>query len=324
MQGDNRRNEQDVIVLGLMAIYILAVGAFAVIRLWRAEYVMVILDIVLASVAALVFFYTLYSRNTHLGSYFVGILATIGTVLTVALNGVEQIYWAFPAVALLFYLLPPLHAMVIWLVGSGFIVWQIIHQPIILLLNILFTLLVTSLFCLLFSLKMHKQNNNLRKISRRDVMTTLHNRRAFTEDLQQFIRNHKNIAAIVIDLDNFKSVNDLWGHAKGDDVLFESAKSLSELLDAPKRLYRIGGDEFVVIAADMAWQSVCELSQSIHDKFSQSAVSREHSITLSMAVGAKQDTETIRQWLNRLDECLYQSKRNGRNQVIYLPLDSTS
>lgn len=324
MQGEKKRSEHDVIVLGLMAIYILAVGAFAVIRLWRAEYVMVMLDVALASLAALVFFYTLYSRNIRLGSYFVAVLAITGTVLTVTLNGVEQIYWAFPAVALLFYLLPPLHAIILWLIGAGFIIWQIAHQPIILLLNILFTLLVTSLFCLLFSLKMREQNNNLKKMARRDVMTQLRNRRAFIDDLEQVKRNHENIAAIVIDLDNFKSVNDRWGHAKGDDVLYESARSLSEILENPKHLYRIGGDEFVVITADMDWQAVCDLSESIHEKFSQSKVSREHNITLSMAVGTKQATETISQWLNRLDETLYQSKRSGRNKVIYLPLNNNA
>lgn len=317
MQGENKRNEEDVIVLGLMAIYILAVSSFAVIRLWRAEYMMVMLDAVLVFAGVLVLIYTLYSRNTRLGSYFVAVLAIIGTVLTVTFSGVDQIFWAFPAVALLFYLLPPMHAAILWLVGAGFIVWQIFSQPLIVLLNILFTLLVTSLFCLLFSLKMRKQNINLKKMARRDVMTKLHNRRAFIEDLQLVKGDSENITAIVIDLDNFKNVNDRWGHSKGDDVLFESARSLSELIEQPNHLYRIGGDEFVVITRDMDWQEVCEFSQFIHKKFKQSAVSREHNITLSMAVGSRHNNETLNQWLNRLDTALYEAKKKGRNQVVF-------
>ncbi|KAA3641015.1 MAG: GGDEF domain-containing protein [Proteobacteria bacterium] len=318
MNGKQQRTEQDIIVLGLIGIYCIAVGLMGMYRMWRLEYTLMILDWSLVAVSLVILFYAWYSRNTRLASYYVAILAVIGTELTVALKGIEQIYWAYPAVALVFYLLPPKHAIILWVIGLMILAVQIMDASVIEIVTISSTLIVTSMFCLLFALKMNQQNNKLRKISRQDVMTKIHNRRAFYEDLISRKEQGESLTALFIDLDNFKNVNDLLGHVEGDLVLHAATDVINNLIKPKHRLYRVGGDEFVVLANRLKRQEVSDLAQTIHQRFAESEVAKKHQLTLSMAVGSRYNNESLNQWLNRLDTALYDAKKNGRNQVVIL------
>ncbi|MCX7543912.1 GGDEF domain-containing protein [Marinicella gelatinilytica] len=318
MNGQTKRTEQDIIVLGLIGIYIVFVGSIGAYRMWREEYAMMILDWSLVLASIVIFIYAWRGRNIRLSSYYVAVLAVIGVELTVALKGIGQIFWAYPAVALVFYLLPPKHAIILWTAGLVLLALQIMDASLIEIINISSTLIVTSMFCLLFAMKMTQQNENLRKMARQDIMTKVHNRRAFYEDLRRRKATHKNLTAIFIDLDNFKNVNDCLGHVEGDAVLTAATNLINDLLDCKHRLYRMGGDEFVVLVDQLNWHDVCQLSQSIHQQFADNPLAKKHQLTLSMAVASRQPNEPISDWLNRLDAALYDAKKNGRNQVIFL------
>ncbi|GAA4808607.1 hypothetical protein GCM10011365_16620 [Marinicella pacifica] len=318
MKGHIKRTEEDIIVLGLIGIYTLAVGLLGFYRLWRQEYDMMLLDWFLVAISTAIFIYHWRSGNTRLASYYVAVLSVIGVELTVAFKGIGQIMWAYPAVTLVFYLLPPKHAITLWTIGLIILAVQIIDAPLIELVLISSTLIVTSLFCVLFAYKMKQQNDNLRKISRQDVMTKVHNRRAFYEDLKRLKATGDSITAIFIDVDNFKNVNDRLGHVEGDLVLQLATDIIKQSLEPKDRLYRMGGDEFVAMSRHLSWQKVCELAHKVHRKFANSALAKKHNLTLSMAVGNRQDDESLSQWLNRLDAALYDAKKKGRNQVVYL------
>lgn len=318
MKGTVKRTEQDIIVLGLIGIYIIAVGLLGVYRMWREEYAMMILDWSLVAASIVIFIYGWRSHNTRLASYYVSVLAVIGVELTVAFKGISQILWAYPAVALVFYLLPPKHAIVLWSIGLAVLAFQIMEASLIDIVLISSTLIVTSSFCVLFAYKMKHQNENLRKIARQDVMTKIHNRRAFYEDLKKLKSSGESMNAIFIDLDNFKNVNDRLGHVEGDLVLQLATDIINKLLKSHQRLYRMGGDEFVVLTQKMDWRDVCHLSHNVHQKFANSPLAKKHELTLSMAVGSRQQGEPSSQWLNRLDSALYDAKKKGRNQVVFL------
>lgn len=318
MKGQIKRTEQDIIVLGLIGIYIIAVGIMGLYRMWREEHAMMMLDWSLVAVSMAIFIYHWRTGNTRLASYYVAILAVIGVELTVAFKGIAQIYWAYPSVTLVFYLLPPKHAIILWSMGLLLLAVQITDASLIEIVLISSTLIVTSSFCVLFAYKMKKQNDNLRKISRRDVMTKVHNRRAFYEDLKSLKASGDALTAIFIDLDNFKNVNDRLGHVEGDAVLQLATDLINQLLKPKHRLYRMGGDEFVVMTRHLNWQEVCQLSHTVHQKFADSALAKKHQLTLSMAVGSRHKHESISQWLNRLDAALYDAKKKGRNQIVFL------
>lgn len=318
MKGTSKRNEQDIVVLGLIGIYIIAVGLLGFYRMWREEYAMMVLDWSLVAVSIGIFIYQWRSGNTRLAGYYVSVLAVTGVVLTVALKGIGQVLWAYPAVTLVFYLLPPMHAIILWSAGLVILSIQISHASLIDIVLISSTLIVTSLFCVLFALKMKQQNTNLRKAARQDVMTKVHNRRAFYEDIKALKATGQPLTAIFIDLDNFKNVNDRLGHVEGDLVLQLATDFINNLLKPKHRLYRMGGDEFVVMTHQLSWQDICQLAHSVHKKFADSPLAKKHQLTLSMAVGGRQNDEPVSRWLNRLDGALYDAKKKGRNQVVLL------
>ena len=98
-----------------------------------------------------------------------------------------------------------------------------------------------------------------------DPLTGLHNRRAFDDWTSRRRASHPagSIGIIYVDLDDFKIVNDTHGHAAGDAILAEAARSLSRVVDAPSTTYRLGGDEFIVLMPDPDASNLAELAETI-------------------------------------------------------------
>jgi diguanylate cyclase (GGDEF)-like protein len=162
--------------------------------------------------------------------------------------------------------------------------------------------------------------NELKKISLRDPLTGLFNRRYAFEAgpaaVSQCRRYGGELHLIMLDIDHFKRVNDKLGHAVGDTVL----KGLSDLLLLILRqsdiLARIGGEEFVVILPRTDVEAAYNIANRIRDGV------REHGfvevpwkVTVSLGVVTLHPEESFEAALERADFCLYQSKRSGRNRV---------
>lgn len=98
-----------------------------------------------------------------------------------------------------------------------------------------------------------------------DPLTGLHNRRAFDDWISRQRGSHPtgSIGIIYVDLDEFKIINDTHGHATGDAILAEAARSLSRVVDAPSTTYRLGGDEFIVLVPDPDASNLAELAETI-------------------------------------------------------------
>ncbi len=311
-----RRKEKEIIIMGLSISYALGVGLFAVIRYFNQEYVVAALDFVLASFGLYVFLYVFKTRSTDFPGLAIAIISVIGTIATIALMGHGQVYWAYPSAALVFYLLPTRQALIIWGVSAVIILIQLRELPPIQLISIAVTIFITSFFCHLFSTTMHEQHNRLRNIANQDVMTEVKNRRAFNLDTAGLENSIDLVTAVLFDLDNFKQVNDTYGHAKGDQVLKAVTTFVDQFVSNKAHLYRIGGDEFAVLCKGKDFNYAFQLAKTIHEEFLKSDIYQEHDITLSLAVAQKEADESIKDWLNRLDSALYKAKKSGRNQIV--------
>lgn len=165
-----------------------------------------------------------------------------------------------------------------------------------------------------------------------DSLTGLFNRRYLSAHLPRLLDrgggNNKPVAALLFDIDNFKIVNDTWGHSIGDEVLKDVANRASRNLRNFDLVARLGGEEFVVIMpdTDIAQASAVaeRLRRRISDEtFKVSAPVGEITVTISIGVaiadgslGADGKTETGDSLLRRADIALYQAKRSGRNRVV--------
>ncbi|MFO1413567.1 MAG: diguanylate cyclase [Burkholderiales bacterium] len=167
-------------------------------------------------------------------------------------------------------------------------------------------------------------NRRLREASRTDPLTELPNRRYAMDqlDLEWEIaqRTGAPLAALMVDLDNFKRVNDNFGHAAGDEVLRDVAAKLRDAARAADTVCRIGGEEFLVIcrgADKVAAQQCAErLRLAIgHDPIMVGT--QPHTVTVSVGVAASHelDVRDARSLLESADRALYAAKREGRDRV---------
>lgn len=166
-----------------------------------------------------------------------------------------------------------------------------------------------------------------------DSLTGLANRAVFTHRLERALarleRHGGRLAVVFIDLDEFKSINDQFGHEKGDAVLAKLADRLSGEIRAEDLAARLGGDEFVVLLEDLP--PLVENEQDLGERF-RSALSRpvrvgEHEIviTASFGVAVVDDPSRLaKDVLIRADTAMYTVKRTGRNNVavVHLGIDA--
>ncbi|HRK37936.1 MAG TPA: EAL domain-containing protein [Burkholderiaceae bacterium] len=160
-----------------------------------------------------------------------------------------------------------------------------------------------------------------------DPLTGLPNRRALRETLQKRAGQAGWAGALMfIDLDNFKDINDTFGHLKGDELLVRVARRLSTQVPQPSLVARMGGDEFVVLfqadpepsapLSDQAMKKAEQLRQAMTKPFAlpdQQSVSTRISIGMTLLPAGLQSPEDA---MREADTALYQAKGNGRNQVV--------
>jgi len=167
------------------------------------------------------------------------------------------------------------------------------------------------------------QIETLRTAVRIDNLTLLANRTYFDEKLTEMVKlrqryDDEPFALMMIDLDNFKAVNDTYGHPAGDRILKGVATKIKATLRGSDFVARFGGDEFALIlvkterhaAEDVAWKLCSEIRESRFLLDSETL-----SMTLSIGLTEASKTDTEESLLKRADEALYRVKKLGRNSV---------
>ncbi|QBQ54895.1 diguanylate cyclase domain-containing protein [Nitrosococcus wardiae] len=171
-------------------------------------------------------------------------------------------------------------------------------------------------------------NEQLRQLSSLDELTRVANRRKFKmtirQEFQRAMRNKTPLSVIMIDIDNFKAYNDIYGHQAGDDCLRQVAKALSSVLKRPNDLLaRYGGEEFVVILPETGSKGARSVAESLrraveilkipHRYASQDGL--QVTISLGVSTLVPQHDEDPTKLIAAADQALYQSKHAGRNRV---------
>ena len=121
---------------------------------------------------------------------------------------------------------------------------------------------------------------------------------------------------MALDIDHFKLVNDIHGHAVGDDVLRGLVATLHQRLRPSDRLFRIGGEEFVLLLPRITAADAMRLAEDLRQRVAQAPLLPEGSITVSIGVAAQRPGLDTGAWMRVTDEALYEAKRSGRNRVV--------
>lgn len=182
------------------------------------------------------------------------------------------------------------------------------------------TLLATFLGLIVLSLMIYLAHSNSREnkylihLSEIDPLTSVFNKETTQKLIDQKLKNHEHFCFLILDVDDFKSVNDNYGHAVGDKVL----KNLSDLFKNHFRqtdiVGRIGGDEFIILIED---EHIAESRiQSLLKKVNELKIEELQDFKLSISVGmafAPSNGTTFMELYRHADHALYQTKRTGKN-----------
>ncbi|RVU86033.1 GGDEF domain-containing protein [Leucothrix sargassi] len=177
--------------------------------------------------------------------------------------------------------------------------------------------------------ELREKNKELYKLSILDHLTSLPNRRYFTEHLDQLLLNQdkKQVGVIFIDIDYFKQINDTHGHEAGDTALIHLAGLLKKAVRKSDLVARLGGDEFIIYVEDASEKLLREIAENIlRDAQSKPFQVKGEDMTLSLSLGtishASDGTLSTEDFFKLADQAMYQSKTSGRNKVTSYLLDS--
>ncbi|AWY39694.1 diguanylate cyclase [Pseudomonas putida] len=168
----------------------------------------------------------------------------------------------------------------------------------------------------------YRREKKIAHLAERDPLTTLYNRRAFEVRAMRLLGEvsvDRPGALLLIDIDNFKLVNDLYGHTAGDRLLVTLSEIIVSQLPEGALAARLGGDEFVIVFRDASNERIIELGSTLRDRFygaASQAFDTPEAVTLS--IGAHlfdQPPASLTEIIEPGDVALYQSKRGGRDSI---------
>lgn len=172
-------------------------------------------------------------------------------------------------------------------------------------------------------IELERERCDLFELATVDPLTKALNRRAFmrfaTRELARFHRDKSQLATLMLDIDHFKSVNDVHGHALGDQVLAKLVSVAADTLRQEDLIGRLGGEEFAIILVDSDVQSAMKVANRIRLAINQIDFPGELGpFNVSLSIGVSEplfQDRHIKDALARADAALYQAKRNGRDRV---------
>ncbi|WP_336220261.1 sensor domain-containing diguanylate cyclase [Citrobacter amalonaticus] len=160
----------------------------------------------------------------------------------------------------------------------------------------------------------------LEEAAMHDALTGLLNRRQFFQLTDQGQMSHLSItqdySLLLIDTDRFKSINDLYGHLKGDEVLCALARNLESCARKGDLVFRWGGEEFVLLLPRTPLETALQLAEDIRASVAKIGLAGLPRFTVSIGVAHHEPNESIDDLFKRVDSALYRAKNGGRNRVL--------
>jgi diguanylate cyclase (GGDEF)-like protein len=245
-----------------------------------------------------------------------GILGGIWAIGAVA--QFAALFWVYPGVLMSYFLVPPRQAALLGVLavsGAALLSWSELGGtqglPFFIITNAL-----TGLFGYLVSQQASVQIAQLQALSLLDPLTGVGNRRLLEIECAQAFSTSRSAGALaVVDLDHFKSINDRYGHEQGDAVLVAWTSAVQSILRKADRLYRFGGEEFVIWFSGRDAHGALVAIERIRAHVREQVRLEGQPVTFSAGVAAHNPPESWQEVLARADAALYRAKREGRDRV---------
>ncbi|MCM1327700.1 MAG: diguanylate cyclase [Bacteroidales bacterium] len=193
-----------------------------------------------------------------------------------------------------------------------------------------FNSVCTFIFLIVFSLifiseiqlsnmQLRYQNEILDKLASTDPLTGLYNRRSMDVFLQQALKSDSGFCVVMCDIDDFKKINDNYGHDFGDIVLKEIANIIVKQVSANGYVCRWGGEEILILVSGSAKENATRIAENIRSNVANHVFELNNKwvhCTLTLGISTYKEGQTVEETITDADGHLYQGKRSGKNKVV--------
>lgn len=166
---------------------------------------------------------------------------------------------------------------------------------------------------------LYETQKKLEEQTIKDELTKTYNRKYFNEKLKEqfdlYKRYKVNFCIALFDIDDFKKVNDTYGHKVGDEVLIKISKIINKNIRVTDILFRIGGEEFVIIYRKIQLEDALKSAEKIKDLIQNEEIIKNHPITISIGLTQIKENDNDDTLFKRSDNLMYASKKNGKNRI---------
>lgn len=315
-----KRTIAERVLLSLSLLAALTISPFALMRWFNGETALAIIDGAISLTAILFFMFVFFTRKVDTAKKSFALLLALTALATIYIQSETQILWIFPTIISIYYLMPLKLARATNIV-LVFAILIVIYSKVDLtsFLTILATTTLTTSLAFVIFRSYNEKQSELSLLASVDSLTNSGNRRALDLNLSEVIASQQRgaytMCLMLIDLDNFKDVNDNHGHAIGDQILISVSDLIKKHIRVLDSLYRYGGDEFIVMPLNMNINTTKSLAEKIRSIIEQYKFINDIKITLSIGVAEYKSHDTPESWISRADTALYEAKEGGRNKI---------
>jgi diguanylate cyclase (GGDEF)-like protein len=316
-----RSDFQLAIVTLLAVIALIGITPFALFRAFNGQWLSFVVDLTIESGILGSVWYAWRTANTHRPGTFLAYFLGVMSVVAVHVLGVFGAYWMYPALIANFFLTKRNHALAIAVLAlTGLILTDGSFRSPAETASYSVTLIVSALLAYAFAYRTSVQREQLEALATKDALTNVLNRRALLEELERahraFARETRTYGLLILDLDHFKQINDRHGHLAGDKVLANFARLIESHVRKSDRLFRYGGEEFVLLAIPADIDGLVIMAEKLRDLVEQQ-IDDTHGrgVTVSIGGAVLRRNESIDEWFARADTALYSAKMGGRNRA---------
>ncbi len=316
-----KRTAHEKMLLALSFGTVIWILPFTLYRFYRNEWLIAVVDLVVAVSMAFIFIFVYKTSKVKIVSIALILIAIVGNIISFYIKGVSQIYWVYPAMLVAYYLIDPNKGVIL---NSFLLLFYLpkLYTSIdsITFSTILITVIITNIIAYVFASSLRKQEAILLKFASEDYLTSTGNRRALDESIQKLhaqLKNHDLTASLVLlDIDNFKNINDQFGHIVGDQVLVNLSTLLKDHCHQNTEIFRYGGEEFLVLCKHFTLKDTYKMAEQYRRLVKNKIQVKNNSISISIGVAEYIKEESIKDWIHRVDLALYQAKNQGKDRTI--------
>ncbi|HTG01429.1 MAG TPA: GGDEF domain-containing protein [Nitrospirota bacterium] len=316
-----RSDFQLAIITLMAAVALIGITPFTVLRGFSGQWTLFGIDLTIQTGILAAVLYTWKTGNTRGPSFFLAYFICVMGIIAVHRLGVPGQNWFYAVTVAMFFLIDRRNALVIVLTSVLVLLGSTGGRLSSEAASFYITILVCAMLSYAFSYRMAMQRDQLEALAAKDPLTGVFNRRTLFDDLDRahevFRRERRTYAALILDLDEFKAVNDRYGHLAGDDVLIALCRLVEQNIRKGDRLYRFGGEEFVILVHVARQDHLTVMAEKLRRKVADKLTAPDGKpITISIGGAILLAEESVADWFGRADSGLYTAKNSGRNRTV--------